>query len=43
MTYFKAELDRLWKAKAGEIKALEERYIFWAHSADVSSLLSINL
>jgi len=28
MTYFKAEFDRLWKAKAGEIKALEKRYIF---------------
>jgi len=35
MTYFKADFDRLWKAKSGEIKVLEKRYIFLAHSADV--------
>jgi len=32
MTYFKAEFDRLWKAKAGEIKVIEKgRYIFLVH------------
>jgi len=25
---FKAKADRLWKAKAGEIKVLEKRYFF---------------
>ena len=31
---FKVEYDRLWKAKAWEIKALEKGYIFWAHPVE---------